>query len=99
MQVLLKGIARWWATSQATNIIIILAVTALGAGGIYIQQLRVKVAECEIADAAQQRIDTLEERIVGHETENLNEALDAIDEADDPCLDRRTSDILRNSEG
>jgi uncharacterized protein HemX len=99
MNALLKGLAKWWASSQATNIIIIAAALAIGSGGIYIQQLRVKAAECAGNKAVQQQVERLAEIIEEGEKDKLDEALDAIEKADHPCLDVRSSDIMRNGDG
>lgn len=54
-------IAKWWATSNATNIVLI-AFLGAGLGGVwYIKSLQIKAARCEVSEQQQATIEELAE--------------------------------------
>ena len=92
---------RWlvtrYATAAASNWLVIIIVSLVSIGLIYVQQLRVTVAKCRAHDKSAERYEALADQLADQLENKRDAAIDAIRKADNPCLDADVFDLLRGS--
>ena len=92
-----RWVAVRWATAAASNWLVIIIVSLVSIGLIYVQQLRVTVAKCRAHDKSALRYEALADQLADQLENDRDAAIKAIREADSPCLDANVLDLLRGS--
>jgi len=92
-------IAKWWGSSNASNLMFMglaVALILLMAGGLWIQELRVKAAACDGAEDVKLKYEHLVKNYEKEVEADRDARIETINESTHPCLDVRSIDILRN---
>jgi len=92
-------IAKWWGSSNASNLMFMglaVALILLMAGGLWIQELRVKAAACDGAEDVKLKYERLVKNYEKEVEADRDARIETINESTHPCLDVRSIDILRN---
>ena len=94
---ILKGfgwLRGFWASRHASNILL---AVAIGLAGIHYANLKASAARCKAATEYAAALKKLSAQIVEHRNDERDEANEAIDQANDPCLDADVADLLRQN--
>ena len=90
------GFKLWTASSRSTIQIFLLAGSALLAAVVYIQNLRVKAARCELSKDLQEQVESIGRALERELAEDRDERIDHIEDAQDTtgCLDLDVDRLL-----
>ena len=95
---MIKLIAKWWASSAATNYMLIGGAAILISGFVYVQELRVKVAKCKSNVDQVERYGDLADLLAKELNKDRDEVISAIENNTSDCLNLNLDDLLRDNE-
>lgn len=98
---MIARLATWfagrWASAAASNYLAIILVASIGIAGVYVQQLRVRAAECQASQEIMERYERLVERLEEQRNDDRDDAIEELEAAVSVCLDALVSDLLRGN--